>query len=97
MTPADGVAWGEPPEVPDKPDWKRLAKLLRKNPGRWRLVYENGPNSWRTAVAMNKITAVRRDLGYEIRTTDNKREAPRTCTLYMRYNPDFDESRKKKP
>ena len=55
---------------------------------RWMKVFEHGRSSWATAISIGHVNALRPELGFEARTTDNTRGQPRTCTLYMRYNPD---------
>lgn len=86
--PESGVAW-EPPPTRQKPDWAAVADELLAHPMEWLKVYENGRASWGTAVQLGHVTAVHPRLGFELTTTNNTRETPRTCTLYMRYNPDL--------
>lgn len=85
-TPRAG-AWEDPPSV-ERPDWAEVAATLREHPMRWLKVYEHGRASWSTTVAIGHVSALRADLGFEVQTTDNTRDAPRTNTLFMRFNPD---------
>jgi len=55
----------------------------------WMKVYEHGRASWATAVQLGHVNPVHRRLGFELTPTDHTRDTPRTCTLYMRYNPDL--------
>ena len=86
--PRNGVRWEAPPES-DRPDWAAVARELRAHPGEWMLVFEHGRASWVTAVQIGHVSAVHKRLGFETRTADNTRDTPRTCTLYMRFNPDL--------
>lgn len=54
----------------------------------WLKVFEHDRASLATAVRIGHVAAVRPDLGFEMTTADNTREPPRTCTLYLRFNPD---------
>lgn len=87
--PAVGVAWEAPPSV-DRPDWALLAEELRAHPMEWQKVYEHGRESWANAISRGRIRPLRAELGFEFRTTNNQRiyGKPRTCTLYLRFNPD---------
>lgn len=83
-----GVAWEAPPSPPPgKPDWNKVAAELRRHPGDWMLVYENGPSSWGVAVQIGHVAAMAE--GFEFRTANNTRPdgGPRTCTFYARYQP----------
>jgi hypothetical protein len=81
-----GMSWSSPPD--DKPDWAAVASALRTRPNEWLRVYVHGRESWANAMSRGRIRALRPDLGFEFRTTDNTRDYPRTCTLYARFNPD---------
>lgn len=82
-----GVAWEEPPPEPDRPDWEAIAAKLRARPGEWLKVFEDGRASLATAIAIGHIAALRREDGFSMKTSNNTREAPRTCTLYLRWDP----------
>lgn len=85
--PAAGEAWEQPPAV-DKPDWNAVAETLRSRPMDWLRVYSDRPSTWADAISRGRIRALRPDLGFEAATTNNTRNYPRTCTLFMRFNPD---------
>jgi hypothetical protein len=74
-------------------DWEAIYAELRANPGEWAVLAEPGYISTYNSYAQGKISTFNRALGVEMRTTDNDVKAkPRTCTLWARYNPDYDES-----
>lgn len=86
------LKWEEPPEG-RREFWQRIVEELRAKPGEWALVWEEGPASTVSAVNQGAITVVRRDHGFETKTTNNTSAAsglPRTCTLFMRYVPEND-------
>lgn len=83
-----GVAWEEPPDLP-KVDWPEVAALLRQHPMEWLKVFQHGRTAAKEAVSQGHVPSVHPRLGFETRTTDNTRGSPRTCTLFMRYNPDL--------
>jgi hypothetical protein len=85
--PPVGEAWELPPR-PVKPDWGQVAATLRKHPHDWLRVYSHGLETWANALMRGRIKALHPDLGFEFRTTDNVRSSPRTCSLYVRFNPD---------
>lgn len=85
--PKAGEAWEAPPTF-GRPDWSEVAVTLRKNPMEWLKVYTDGRATWANAIGRGRVRALRPDLGFELRTADNQRTDPRTCTLYMRFNPD---------
>ena len=78
--------WSEPPpaRTPAYP-WKDIATLLRKNPGRWREVFKEDRTSLTIAIRQGSIAALKPEDGFELRTSNNKKGPPRTCTLHMRY------------
>lgn len=80
------VKFGEPPVGRGHDyDWADIAEQLRKRPGEWALVFENDKVTYANAMKQGGIRALAPDQGFEYRTTDNTREYPRTCTLWMRY------------
>ena len=85
--------WEDPPP-PRGPsyDWASIADALRSKPGEWLKVFEEDRASLVTAIRQGSISALRPTRGFEVRTTNNnRRESPRLCTLYVRYNPDADQ------
>lgn len=91
--PANGVAW-QPPPVVDKIDWPAMAAELRAHPGEWLKVFEHGRASVAEALRQGRMPSVHARLGFEMQTTDNTRDTPRTCTLFMRFNPELVEEKR---
>lgn len=84
--PVAELLFTDPPRGPvNKYDWYAVADALRAKPNQWALIFENGPLSLVTSIRQG-VQALPRD-EFEIRTTDNVKTAPRTCTLYLRYVP----------
>jgi hypothetical protein len=83
----DALVWGSPP-VTSKYDWESIADQLRKRPMKWARVFEGDRVAISNAVRQGNVIPVHPDLGFEYKTTKNRREPPRTCDLYMRFNPD---------
>jgi len=70
-------------------DWSGIAAVLREHPGEWRLIFERDRVSLANAVRQGSIAALRPELGFQVRTAQNKTGADgRTCALYLRYAPD---------
>lgn len=83
-----GIKFTDPPKVVrGAHDYEAIAAALRENPGEWALIQEGGPLGVATAIRTGGIPALRRGLGFELRTANNTRETPRTCDLYLRFNP----------
>lgn len=84
------VAFVEPPEKVTrvKYDWLAIAKQLRSRPMEWALVFRHGRLTTANAVRQGSVRPVHPALGFEVRTTDTTRGAPRTCTMWLRWNPD---------
>jgi hypothetical protein len=80
--------WVVDPPFEERPDWRQVADTLRASPMRWLKVYEHGRETWANAIGRGRVNALHPSLGFEFRTTDNVRGTPRTCTLFMRFNPD---------
>lgn len=78
----------EAPPPNGRPDWNQVAAELRANPGEWFKVFQNGRTSWKESMAQGHVSVVHPNLGFEYESRDNRRGTPRTCTLYMRWNPD---------
>lgn len=81
--------WGDPTPLAEKHDWPQLARVLQAHPMKWRK-FERERATVPNAIRQGKIPSVHPDLGFEIETRNNIRSAigPRTCTLFIRYNPD---------
>lgn len=80
------ISWEVPPVWP-KYDWPVIASQLRSKPGEWAKIFEDGRTSVVNAIRQGKVMDLHPDLGFEVKTTRNTRGAPRTCSLYMRFNP----------
>lgn len=65
-------------------DWPAIAKKLRRSPGEWFQVFEGDRLSVAAAIRNGGIKAIS-PTEFEVRTENNKRTAPRTCDLYLRY------------
>lgn len=85
--PKAGVEWEAPPSA-GRPDWGQVAEELRAHPYQWLKVFKHGRTSWKEAMAQGHVAAVHPNLGFEYQSSDNRRGTPRTCTLFMRYNPE---------
>jgi hypothetical protein len=97
-TKMSGVVWESPPLMSrNRFDWDVIANALRSEPMEWGKVFEEDRTSVVNAIRQGAVKALRPDLGFEVRTRNNVREPVRTCTLYMRYNPDKDATRKARP
>jgi hypothetical protein len=73
-------------------DWEAIYADLRANPGDWALLREDGTISTYNAVTQGKVKTFHPSMGIEMRTANNNfKVSPRTCDLYVRYNPDKDE------
>lgn len=74
-------------------DWQKIYALIRENPGEWLWLNPGHTATISTynAVAQGSIKNFRPDMGVEMRTANNDFKAkPRTCDLYVRYNPTLD-------
>jgi len=85
--PAVGEAWESPPSL-GRPDWAAVADVLRSRPNEWLRVCTAGRVTWADAIRRGRVSALRPDLGFEVTTTNNARDYPRTCDLYARFVPD---------
>lgn len=86
------VTWEDPPKR-ERYDWGHIAEQLRSRPGEWAKIFDNDRSSLATAIRIRGITALNPEKGFEVRTANNTREKPRTCTMYLRYNPQKDVSK----
>ena len=81
------VTWESPPPIGQgRYDWQVIAAKLEMQPGEWAKVFDKDKTSIVNAIRQGKIAVLRPELGFEIRTANNIRK-PRTCSLYLRYNP----------
>lgn len=85
--PSIGVEWRDPPPR-TKYDWAKIAQRLRRRPHKWLLIFEQDFTHKVNAINAGKVPDVHPDLGFQTRTVNNKRTSPRTCDLYMLFNPD---------
>lgn len=82
------VVWENPPETRRRYDWQAIADQLRERPMEWAKVFDNDRTSLATAIRNRGIKALDPALGFQVKTTNNTRGTPRTCTMYLRYNPE---------
>lgn len=83
----EGVVWENPPGGPQY-DWVSLANMMRERPNEWLKIFTQGRTSVANAIRQGSVGDVHPTLGFEVMTRNNKRGTPRTCDLYLRYNPD---------
>lgn len=88
-----------PPARASKYDWDKIARKLKRRPNKWALIYEGDSSGFAVAIRAGKVSALRPDHGFGVRTANNtsKNESGprRTCDLYLIYNPDADTRRQK--
>ena len=82
------VTWEDPAPAKQAYDWPAIAEKLRANPMAWALIFERDRTSLVNAIRQGNVSAIRPRDGFEVRTRNNVREPHRTCSLYMRYNPE---------
>ena len=84
------MRFSNPPAVRAvKYDWTKISKRLTRKPGEWLRIYVADKQSYAVAIRNNKIAALKREHGFESRTAKNN-YTDRTCTLWLRYNPEAD-------
>lgn len=86
------VVWEDPPPGRGRYDWQAIADQLRERPGQWAKIFEQDRASLATAIRIRGVHALLPEKGFEVKTANNKRSTPRLCDLYLRYNPERDES-----
>lgn len=89
------AGWEDPPVKRLRYDWQDISAKLKKKPGTWAKIFDRDRTSLAVALRSGSIAALRPELGFEVRTSNNTTSAPRTCTLHMRYVPERDQSREK--
>lgn len=83
------VTWESPPPIGQgRYDWAVIAEKLKTQPGEWAKVFDEDKTSIVNAIRQGKIRVVAPELGFQVRTANNVRRPVRTCSLYLRYNPD---------
>lgn len=87
------VTWEDPPSGRQRYDWNAIAEQLRQRPGEWAKIFDRDRSSLATAIRIRGIHALLPEKGFEIKTANNTRAKPRTCTLYLRYVPEKDVSK----
>ena len=81
------MTWENPP-VRQRYDWQAIAEQLKSRPMEWANVFDEDRTSLATAIRNKGIKALNPDDGFEVKTSNNVRGVPRTCTMYLRYNPE---------
>jgi hypothetical protein len=83
------VEWETPPpKRTERYNWSAIAVQLKKKPGKWAKIFDHDRASLATAIRTGGIRALKPSDGFEVRTANNVRGEPRTCTMYLRYNPE---------
>jgi len=79
-------AWDEPsPHL--RRDWSAIADQLRGQPGKWLLIFHDGPTSTANAIRQGDVKPLRPDDGFQVTTRNNVSKPVRRCSLYLRYVP----------
>lgn len=98
MTRADeprhtGVEWETPPPTgKNRYDWLAIGAQLRAQPMTWGKIFDHDRTSVANAIRQGGVRNMHPDQGFEVRTSNNVRAPVRMCTMYLRYNPDKDQS-----
>lgn len=89
------IVKAEPPALREQPyDWAAIAAKLQASPGEWFRIFENDKTGYAVSIRNGHTKDLRPSDGFEVRTSNNKREqratattpaTPRTCDLFMRY------------
>lgn len=87
------VTWENPPPGRQRYDWNAIAEQLRERPGQWAKIFDRDRTSLATSIRIRGVHALLPEKGFEVRTANNTRDTPRTCALYLRYNPEKDVSK----
>lgn len=82
----------EDPPLRGAYDWSAIAVDLEKHPMKWAKVFDLDRQSLAVAIRVRGITALHPDKGFEVRTRNNTKpeDGPRTCSMWLRYNPERD-------
>lgn len=86
---AGGVEWTDPPGR-TRYDWDIIAEQLENKPMVWGLVFQEDRTSVANAVRQGAVARVKPIYGFETRTANNVPGPPRTCSFWLRYNPERD-------
>jgi len=83
------MEWQAPPPR-HRYDWPMIQAMLRQRPGEWLKVFDEGPTSIAVAIRQQSITTLGPMhapgvSGVEVRTRNNTKDAPRMCTLFVRW------------
>ena len=83
------LTWEQPPARSGATyNWNEIAQQLRARPTVWAKIDDNVKVSTINALRQGSVRVLHPDMGFEVRTTNNVREAPRKATLFLRYNPE---------
>lgn len=87
---ASDIEWVKslPPHGRSAYDWEAIAAQLRRRPMKWGRIFVEDKASIPNAVRQGSVAAVHPNLGFEVTTKNNVRTPTRTCSMFMRYNPD---------
>jgi len=89
----DEVEWGSPPPTgKNRYDWRAISEQLRAQPFEWGKIFDHDRISVVNAIRQGAVKPLAPELGFEVQTRNNVREPVRMCSLYLRYNPNRDQS-----
>lgn len=89
------VVFEDPPTpVHGRYNWSEIAAKVRRKPGKWAKVFEDDRVSLATSIRGGSVVALLPTKGFVVRTVNNKPGPPRTCTMYLKYDPARDHDRK---
>lgn len=90
---SDEYTFVDRPPARGKYDWEYIYELIRSRPGAWLRLVEGGKISTYNAVTGGRVTTFTPEMGVEMMTRNNQYKVrPRTCDIYVRYNPEKDQS-----
>lgn len=79
------------PPPKDGAKWIPVVEALKQRPGKWALILEQERVAIPNAIRNQSIKALRKDAGFEIRTSNESSESgSRLADVYLRYNPNLD-------
>lgn len=95
MTQESGLGFSQPPPVrTGKYDWETIAAKAKASPGEWFKVFDEDGHSFSVTIRSGKNGSLPPAHGFEATTRQNhfNSDGRRVCALWVRYNPDKDET-----